>query len=48
MIPAHSCLQSWVPVTWDKLNADSKAGLPAETLCQAETPEVGEHSGALR
>lgn len=48
MIPPHSCLQSWAPVTRGKLNADSGAGLPAETLCQAQTPAVGGDSRALR
>lgn len=48
MILPHSCLQSWAPVTREKSNADSRVELPAETLCQAQTPEVGEDSRALR
>lgn len=48
MILPHSCRQSWAPVTREKPNADSRVELPAETLCQAQTPEVGEDSRALR
>ena len=32
-------------MTQGKLNADSGAGLPAEALCRAQTPEVREDSG---
>lgn len=43
--PSAQLSVSQAPATQGKLNADSGGGLPAEALCQAQTPEVREDSG---
>ena len=43
--PSAQLSASQAPVTQGKLNTDNGAGLPAEALCQAQTPEVREDGG---